>query len=69
MAVKLPLDTGSFYFSCAGLGAWWSSPAVYRVENLGDGVRAFALRDNNGSCLQAGGGVKDCFKISSPDDD
>ena len=69
-----PLFTGSFDFKCEDRDAWWDSlkdkaPVVYPIENFHDLMREFAIRDNNGYCLQFGNEIKDRFEIPPPDED
>ncbi|HEY1270672.1 MAG TPA: VOC family protein [Terriglobales bacterium] len=54
-----PKFTGSFYFRTDAVDEWWSSlkdraEIVYPIENFDYGMREFAIRDNNGYCLQFG---------------
>lgn len=62
-----PSFTGSLYFNCDDADAWWRqlkdrAPIVYPIENFHYGMREFAIRDNNGYCLQFGS------RITNPSD-
>lgn len=53
-----PRFSGSFYFRCDDVDAWWqrlkNENAVYPIENFEHGMGEFAIRDNNGYILQFG---------------
>jgi uncharacterized glyoxalase superfamily protein PhnB len=54
-----PNFSGSFYFRCDDVDAWWEelkdrATVVYPIENFEYGMREFAIRDNNGYILQFG---------------
>ena len=54
-----PKFTGSFYFHLDDVDAFWKAlkdkaTVVYPIENFEYGMREFAIRDNNGYCLQFG---------------
>ena len=54
-----PQFSGSFYFRCDDVDAWWerlkgAGRVVYPLENFEYGMREFAIRDNNGYILQFG---------------
>jgi len=54
-----PHFTGSFYFRCDDVDAWWErlkdkAAVVYPIENFDYSMREFAIRDNNGYILQFG---------------
>jgi uncharacterized glyoxalase superfamily protein PhnB len=68
-----PLFTGSFYFNPEDVDSLWEdlkdkAPVVYPIENFHYGMREFAVRDNNGYCLQFGSEIKDPSQIP-PDED
>ena len=54
-----PQLTGSLYFRCDDVNAFWESvkdkaEVVYPIEDFDYGMREFAVRDNNGYLLQFG---------------
>ena len=54
-----PSFTGSFYFTVDAVDDLWeklrkSAEVVYPLEDFDYGMREFAIRDNNGYCLQFG---------------
>jgi uncharacterized glyoxalase superfamily protein PhnB len=55
--LEKPVFTGSFYFHTENVDVWWErlkekATVVYPIENFDYGMREFAIRDNNGYCLQ-----------------
>jgi uncharacterized glyoxalase superfamily protein PhnB len=68
-----PQFTGSFYFNPDDVDALWQrlkdkATVVYPIENFFYGMREFAIRDNNGYCLQFGSEIKDPSQIPPPDE-
>jgi uncharacterized glyoxalase superfamily protein PhnB len=69
-----PVFTGSFYFHPEDVDSLWEqlkdkAPVVYPIENFFYGMREFAVRDNNGYCLQFGNEIKDPSQIPPVDED
>jgi uncharacterized glyoxalase superfamily protein PhnB len=69
-----PNFTGSFYFHPDDVNALWANlkdkaTIVYRIENFSYGMREFAIRDNNGYCLQFGNEIKDPGQVPPPEHD
>jgi uncharacterized glyoxalase superfamily protein PhnB len=69
-----PIFTGSFYFYPDDVDALWNqlkdkTTIVYPIENFYYGMREFAIRDNNGYCLQFGNEIQDSSQIPPPDED
>jgi uncharacterized glyoxalase superfamily protein PhnB len=63
-----PLFTGSFYFNPEDVDSLWEqikdkAPVVYPIENFYYGMREFAVRDNNGYCLQFGNEIEDPSQV------
>ncbi len=56
--------SGSFYFRCKSIQAIWEllpsdCEIVYPIEAMPYGMLEFAIRDNNGYCLQFGEALED----------
>lgn len=69
-----PTFTGSLYFNTDDVDALWAklkdkATVVYPIENFPYGMREFAIRDNNGYCLQFGQEISDLAQIPAPEDD
>jgi uncharacterized glyoxalase superfamily protein PhnB len=69
-----PLFTGSLYFHTGDVDGCWQrlkdkTTIVYPIENFDYGMREFAIRDNNGYCLQFGQEIKDKSQIPPRDED
>ena len=69
-----PLFTGSFYFRLNDADALWEqiqakTNVVYPIENFPYGMREFAIRDNNGYCLNFGSPIEDPSQIPAHDED
>ena len=65
-----PRFTGSLYMKLDDVDALWRqvkdrATVVYPLENFHYGMREFAIRDNNGYCLQFGSEIKDPSQIPS----
>ena len=69
-----PRFTGSLYMRLDDVDALWHkvkdrATVVYPLENFHYGMREFAIRDNNGYCLQFGSEIKDLSQIPSHEQD
>jgi uncharacterized glyoxalase superfamily protein PhnB len=69
-----PAFTGSLYFNPDDVDALWEqlkdkATVVYPLENFFYGMREFAIRDNNGYCLNFGSPIKDLSQIPARDED
>jgi uncharacterized glyoxalase superfamily protein PhnB len=69
-----PRFTGSLYMRLDDVGALWQevkdkTTVVYPLESFHYGMREFAIRDNNGYCLQFGSEIKDPSQIPPPEQD
>jgi uncharacterized glyoxalase superfamily protein PhnB len=69
-----PAFTGSFYFNPDDVDALWDKlkdkvTIVYPIEDFSYGMREFAIRDNNGYCLQFGSEIEDESHIPPPETD
>jgi uncharacterized glyoxalase superfamily protein PhnB len=68
-----PTLTGSLYFNTDDVDAVWAqvkdnTTVVYPIENFSYGMREFAIRDNNGYCLQFGQEITDPSQIPAAED-
>jgi uncharacterized glyoxalase superfamily protein PhnB len=69
-----PRFTGSLYMKLDDVDALWQqvkdkTTVVYPLENFFYGMREFAIRDNNGYCLQFGTEIKEPSQIPPPEQD
>ena len=69
-----PRFTGSLYMKLDDVDALWQrvkdkTTVVYPLENFHYGMREFAIRDNNGYCLQFGSEIKDPSQIPPREQD
>jgi uncharacterized glyoxalase superfamily protein PhnB len=74
MPFARPGFTGSLYMRLDNVDALWQevkdkTSVVYPLENFFYGMREFAIRDNNGYCLQFGSEIKDPSQIPSREQD
>lgn len=74
----IPFDkphlTGSLYFNPEDVDALWEqikekTTVVYPLENFHYGMREFAIRDNNGYCLNFGTRIADPSQVPEKDED
>lgn len=69
-----PHLTGSIYFNLEDVDSVWNQvkekvTIVYPIENFDYGMREFAIRDNNGYCLNFGVQITDPSQIPENDED
>jgi len=69
-----PRFTGSLYMKLDDVDALWEqvkdkTTVVYPLENFFYGMREFAIRDNNGYCLQFGSEIKEPSQIPPREQD
>ena len=69
-----PCFTGSLYMKLDDVDVLWQrikdkTTVVYPLENFFYGMREFAIRDNNGYCLQFASEIKDRSQIRAREQD